>query len=48
MNMVRGGEIRERAVKGTCFIRSLERLMKGRNAFMDVKKSVKESHLLPA
>ncbi len=41
------GEVRERAVKGRSVIGSLGRVMKGRNMYMEVKRGLRNSVLLP-
>ena len=41
------GEVRERTVKGRQVIGSLERIMKGRNVSMEVKKGIRNSIILP-
>ncbi len=41
------GEVRESAVKGRSVTGSLERVMKGRNASMEVKRGIRNSVLLP-
>ncbi len=41
------GELRERAVKGKSIIRSLARVMRGRNVSMEVKRDLRNSILLP-
>ncbi len=40
------GEVRERAVKDRSIIGSLARIMKGRNASMEVKRSLRNSIFL--
>ncbi len=41
------GEIRKRTVKGRQVMGALERVMKGRNASMEVKKGIRNSVILP-
>ena len=38
---------RERTVKGRCVIRSLARIMRGKNVSMEVKRGLRNSILLP-
>ena len=38
---------RERVVKGRCVIRSLARVMRGRNVSMEVNRGLRNSILLP-
>ncbi len=41
------GEIRERTVKGRQVMGDLERVMKGRNVSMEVKRDIRNSIILP-
>ncbi len=41
------GEIRERTVKGRQVMGALERVMKGRNLSMELKKGIRNSVILP-
>ncbi len=41
------GEIRERVMKGRSVVGSIAGVMKGRNVFMDVKRGLRNSILLP-
>ncbi len=41
------GEIRERTVKGRQVMNALERVMKGRNVSMEVKRGIRYSIILP-
>ncbi len=46
-DIVRRGEIRERTVKGRQVMGALERVMKGRNVSVVVKKGIRNSVILP-